>query len=151
MTSPTHRSKADLEENGWRVEIVEKWIPVPALPAGGVRKDLFGFGDLIAKKRGERTLIVQVTSLSNVPARRTKILTECREDAMLCLETGDRIVIHGWGKRKRPIGRKLWHCRTVEITLLDFDIAAKVADAQSRADARQAAESEAHEFVAGGR
>ncbi|CAN0586163.1 unnamed protein product, partial [Ectocarpus sp. 12 AP-2014] len=58
--SPTQRSKAALQKEGWTVEVVEKWNPHVRQ-----RKDLFGFADLLAIKPGEQPLLIQVTSGSN--------------------------------------------------------------------------------------
>jgi hypothetical protein len=54
-------------EEGWLVEVTEKWIP-----GANIRKDLFGWIDLLALRDGE-TLAVQTTSWSNVSARVHKI------------------------------------------------------------------------------
>lgn len=91
-TSPTQRSLKHLREQGYRAEVVEKWIP-----GANLRKDLFGFVDIVAI-RGAETLGVQSTSRSNVSARVQKIAdSEAVDDVR---KAGWRIVVHGWGKLK---------------------------------------------------
>ena len=66
-TSPTQLTLKLLRDEGWTVEVVERWIP-----GANIRKDLFGFIDLVALK-GDMTLGVQATSYSNMGARIKKI------------------------------------------------------------------------------
>lgn len=66
-TSPTQLTLKLLREEGWTVEVVERWVP-----GANIRKDLFGFIDLVALK-GDMTLGVQATSYSNMGARIKKI------------------------------------------------------------------------------
>ena len=54
--TPTQRSLAALRELGYLVEVVEKWNSFTR-----TRKDLWGWADLLAIRRGE-VLAVQVTS-----------------------------------------------------------------------------------------
>lgn len=88
--TPTQRSLTYLRDLGFTCAVVERWNPHMR-----VRQDLFGFADLLAIKPGV-ILLVQVTSGSNTAARRTKILTECRENAAKWLDAGGEIEIHGW-------------------------------------------------------
>lgn len=100
--SPLQRSKAMLEKQGWHVEIVEHWNPWAK-----VRKDLFGFADLLCLADGAWPLLVQVTSRSNVSARVKKI----KESPLLPIVSRNFVVVvHGWGKLKRG-----WDCKIVEI------------------------------------
>lgn len=66
-TSPTQLTLKLLRDEGWTVEVVERWIL-----GANIRKDLFGFIDLVALK-GDMTLGVQATSYSNMGARIKKI------------------------------------------------------------------------------
>lgn len=111
--TPSQRSLKLLRNDGWIVDSVEKYIHQTKQ-----RKDLWGFVDLIAMKPGELPLLVQVTSGSNTAARRTKILTECRENALCALKSGFRIEVHGWRKLKKP--RLHWAARIDEIVEDDF-------------------------------
>ena len=122
MSSPTTRSKADLEADGWTVAIVEKWNPHVR-----IRQDLFGFADLLAMKAGETPLLIQVTS-TGWASRVQKILDEPR--AELALQSGFRIEVHGWRKLKVKRGGKAfrWTPKIIQITQEDFDAAKALTD-----------------------
>lgn len=113
--SPTQRSNKHLKDNGWRPEVVERWDHYAM-----VRRDLFGFADILAMKEGERPLLVQTTTGSNLAARRSKILAS--DLARLCAVSGFRIMLHGWRKLKVKRGGKAvrWTLREEEITAEDF-------------------------------
>lgn len=99
---PTQRSLEYLRKQGYRAEVVEKWIPHTRQ-----RKDLFGFIDIVAIRDGE-TLAVQATAGSAVAARVSKIGdAEAIGDVR---KAGWRIVVHGW--RKAANGR--WQLREVD-------------------------------------
>jgi hypothetical protein len=108
--SPTQRTLALMRKEGWIVAIVEKWVAIPSYPGGGKRIDVFGFGDLLAAKPGERPLLIQTTSGTNLSARRNKIFM-IREARIWC-NSGGAIELHGWRKTK-PRGQKVarWSCR----------------------------------------
>lgn len=100
---PTQRSLKLLRDRGYRCEVVEKWIP-----RVNIRKDLFGFLDVLAIKDG-KVLGVQATSDSNVSARVHKIgEAEAVADVRAC---GWSLVVHGWRKKD---GR--WIVREVDVT-----------------------------------
>ena len=91
-----------MRKNGYTAQVVEKWIPHV-----NQRKDLFDIIDIVAIRKGEVGVLgIQSTSAENVAARITK--------AMLCphlplwKETGNKFVVHGWGKRGARGERKLW-------------------------------------------
>jgi hypothetical protein len=88
--SPTQRSLKLLRDRGYLAEVVEKWIP-----GANIRKDLWGWCDVVGVKRGE-TLAVQATSASNVSARVKKIADS--ETVGKVREAGWRIVVFGWKK-----------------------------------------------------
>ena len=73
------------------------------------RKDLFGFIDLVILD-GTTLIGVQVTSTSNMSARRKKILNERNEAATAWLKTGALIEVWGWSKKLEKKGgkRMLW-------------------------------------------
>ena len=88
MSSPTQRSKAHLEKQGYRVAITEHWCPFSHR-----RKDLFSIVDLLAIREGE-TLAVQTTSASNMSARVKKI---AESDAIADIRAaGWGFHVHGW-------------------------------------------------------
>ena len=92
--TPTQRSLAALRELGYLVEVVEKWNSFTR-----TRKDLWGWADLLAIRRGE-VLAVQVTS-EGVANRVKKVMDS--ETIGLVREAGVRVEVHGW--RKNVKGR----------------------------------------------
>jgi hypothetical protein len=92
--TPTQRSLAALRELGYLVEVVEKWNSFTR-----TRKDLWGWADLLAIRRGE-VLAVQVTS-EGVANRVKKVMDS--ETIARVREAGVRIEVHGW--RKNVKGR----------------------------------------------
>jgi hypothetical protein len=87
--SPTQRSLAHLRELGYHVEVVEKWNSFTKQ-----RKDLWGWADLLAIKKGE-VLAVQVTA-SAVSDRLKKIMAS--DTLAFVRDAGIRIEVHGWRK-----------------------------------------------------
>ena len=90
--SPTQLTLRLLREDGWLVEVTEKWIP-----GANIRKDLFGWIDLLAIRDGE-TLAVQTTSWSNMSARVNKIAESDTVSAVR--KAGWTIWVIGWKKDK---------------------------------------------------
>lgn len=91
--SPTQRSKAHMEAQGYTVDIVEHWIPWAKR-----RKDLYGFIDLLCVGDGE-TVAVQTTSGSNVSARVKKISEH--ENVGAVRKAGWKILVHGWRRNSK--------------------------------------------------
>ena len=88
MSSPTQRSKAHLEKQGYRVAITEHWCPFSRR-----RKDMFNVVDLLAIREGE-TLAIQTTSASNMSGRVKKI---AESDAIAAIRAaGWGFHVHGW-------------------------------------------------------
>jgi len=81
--------------------VVERWIP-----GAKIRRDLFGFGDVLAIRPGE-VLLVQATTGDHVAHRLAKIAGH--ENAAAVRAAGIRIVVHGWRKLR---GR--WTLREVD-------------------------------------
>ena len=90
-TSPTQLTLKLLREEGWTVEVVERWVP-----GANIRKDLFGFIDLVALK-GDMTLGVQATSYSNMNARIKKI--ESAELLFQVRRASWHLWVIGWRKQ----------------------------------------------------
>lgn len=99
--SPTARTLKLLRDQGYHAEVVERWIPQRR-----IRKDLFGFIDIVAIMNGQ-LLGVQATSGSNVSARVKKI----KESPLYrtWLSTGAYLHVIGWRKlcRRGPNGKRL--------------------------------------------
>jgi len=92
--TPTQRSLQYLREQGYLCEVVEHWNPFAK-----VRKDLWGWCDILAIRRNE-VLAVQVTA-SGVAERIKKILASDTVGAVR--EAGIRIEVHG--HRKNAAGK----------------------------------------------
>ena len=90
--TPTQRSLKALRELGYLVEVVEKWNSFTR-----TRKDLWGWADLLAVRRGE-VLAVQVTAQA-VANRVAKVAAS--ETISRVREAGIRIEIHGWRKNAK--------------------------------------------------
>jgi hypothetical protein len=127
MSSPTQRSREYFKKLGIASAIVERWNP-----HAKIRQDVFGFIDLIAcvppnspdlfdekEWMSGHLLAVQTTSDDNLSKRVKKITEDCPH-ARDWLESGGRIVVHGWGKKGGAGKRKLWTLRTVAVTLADL-------------------------------
>ncbi len=112
MASTTTRSKKALADDGWYPETVEHWNHYTQR-----RHDLFKFADIIAMKTGETPLLVQTTTGTNLAARRDKIYAS--DLAALALQSGFRIILHGWRKLKVKRGGKAmrWAVLEEEVTL----------------------------------
>lgn len=110
--SPTQLSREHLEADGYHVEVVEQNIRTGKCV---FKRDLWGWGDLLAIRRGE-VLAVQTTSDANLSARVRKI-----EDSPLLprvREAGIRIVVHGWKAMPAKVGAKAgeWRLREVDLS-----------------------------------
>jgi len=103
MSSPTQRTLKLLREEGYLAEVVERWIP-----GANIRKDLFGWVDILAIK-GAETLAVQCTSYSGVSERLKKIRDSDTLDAVRA--AGWSIQVHGWRKVKSR-----WAVRRVDLS-----------------------------------
>jgi hypothetical protein len=108
--SPTSRSLALLREEGCLVAIVEKFV---RFPPPGHRVDLFGFIDILAVKPGFRTMGIQTTTSANAAARVAKI--RASKEFPILVESGWRIIVHGWRKGGKRGERKTWICNAEEV------------------------------------
>lgn len=104
--TPTARTLALMRRNGWTAQVVERWNP-----HARIRQDLFGFGDVIACRgwitensipQPSSITLIQATTQANAAARVAKITTnpDVAPLALRWLESGGRIVVHGWRKLK---------------------------------------------------
>lgn len=108
--SATQKSLKKLRDEGYLCEIVEKTIPKCF-----IKKDLFGFIDILAIK-GNEVLAVQTTaSLSNANARVKKI--QEHENYPKVKELGWCIVVHGWRQLQEEYKngniKKVWKCKEI--------------------------------------
>ena len=113
--SPTQRTLKFIRDAGYMAGIVERWLPNPAYPGGGKRKDYLNIIDIIALK-GNITLGVQSTG-QDVSGHIKKILNEHPESALEWLSGRDRqLFIVGWRKvlKKRGGKARVWKPRIVK-------------------------------------
>ena len=114
-----------LEEKGILAQKTEHWVATPHLgPRAGVRRDLFGFIDVLGLSA--TFWGVQVTSLGEMSTRARKITGEASEAAQAWLNAGGKIFIHGWGRYQwKKVDEEWsaavkWLVKIREITWEDF-------------------------------
>jgi hypothetical protein len=91
--SPMSLSLDYLNKLGYTCEIVERWIP-----GANIRKDAFGFADILAYHRCKgHVALVQTTSWSNFSARRNKILASPHRNGWKA--SFGKIFLHAWGPK----------------------------------------------------
>lgn len=112
--SPTARSLNRCRANGWRAQVVERWVP-----AIKRRIDLFGFGDVLAIDGKPGALLIQATTTDNGASRIKKISEQCHDAAVEWLQAGNRIEVWGWAKRGAAGKRKVWTRRRWRVWLED--------------------------------
>lgn len=109
--SATQKSLKLLRDEGYLCEIVEKTIPKCF-----IKKDLFGFIDILAIKDDE-VLAVQTTSGSHSSDRTTKIKTHPNYPKVKQL--GWKITVHGWRKLKEKCKngntKEVWKCKIIKL------------------------------------
>lgn len=109
--SATQKSLKKLRDEGYLCEIVEKTIPKCF-----IKKDLFGFIDILAI-RDDEVLAVQTTSGSHSSDRVNKIKEHPNYPKVKQLGWG--IVVHGWRqlqeKCKNGNIKKVWRCKEIEL------------------------------------
>lgn len=99
--TPTARTLQTLRAAGWPlVERVERWIP-----GAGVRRDLFGIGDILAV-RDDEVLLVQATTGEHAQDRFRK-MAQAPAVPVLC-KRGWRLEVWAWRKTGPRGGRKTW-------------------------------------------
>ena len=100
--SPTELTLRKLRGDGWTAQVVEHWVP-----GANVRRDLFGFIDVLALRDGD-VLAVQATSDGNVASRVHKIASSPHVAAVR--EAGWRIEVWGWKKRNYRWTERIVDC-----------------------------------------
>lgn len=149
-TSETERTLAECKRLGWYAQKTEYWLPsfrshdvvaaakeLVANPTKkglavleravlsysgnpGIRKDLFGFIDVLALT-DEGFVAIQSTSRPNIGSRHLKIRTDCQEAAKHFLRAGGRIEVWGWFKAEKAIDRKFWQVKKRLVEKDDVD------------------------------
>jgi hypothetical protein len=104
MSSPTQRSLKVLRGRGYLADVTEKWIP-----GANIRRDLFGFIDVLAIKEGE-IVGVQACSATDVARRIDKISNH--ENVGIVRQCGMKLFVHGWRKNSK----NRWVLREVDVS-----------------------------------
>ena len=117
-TTPTQRTLKSIRDSGGIADVTERWIAIPKHPAGGVRRDLFNFIDLI---RLDGTVTGIQCTAAGGSTRIAKIKNECRDAAIAWLMAGARIEVWAWRKLKKKVDRKSWQARVTELMIEDFE------------------------------
>lgn len=102
--SPTARSLALLRDRGYHAEVTEKWIP-----RARVRKDLWGWCDILGMQEGKPLLAVQTTTKSHMNDRIKKI--KASPLFTLARKLGIEVCCHGWWKN----GNR-WQCEVKDVS-----------------------------------
>ncbi len=105
--TPTARSMKYLRDLGGVPWVVERWIM-----GANIRKDLFGFIDLVCLDDKAGVLGVQVTSGPHISDRIKK--AQAIPEFKHWLDSGNRFEVHGWRKVGGKGKRKLWEVRIIE-------------------------------------
>jgi len=118
--SNTSRTLNYLREQGWVADKVEQFNPY----AGkfGQRKDMFGFGDVVAMGEGS---IIAIQSCGQAFSEHNRKITQDEKvagNALLWLENGGRLILIGWRKVKLKRGglAMRWSPRIKEFKIKDF-------------------------------
>ena len=120
--SPTQRTLRELRKQGRMVDVCERWIVNPKHPAGGFRKDLFGFVDLVVLDPDQGIVGIQSCGQSFAEHLRKIMDSECTDNVIEWLQCGGKLELWGWRKLKLKRGGKAmrWTPRIKEITLADW-------------------------------
>lgn len=115
--SNTQRTLRFLKDKGMTAGMVERWLNIPGYPGGGVRKDLFGFIDIIALS-GKSIIGVQSCGSSFAEHERTIKNEPLAKEWLL---NGGEIMLVGWRKLKLKRGMKAmrWFPRVKMFSLIE--------------------------------
>jgi hypothetical protein len=103
MTTHTSRTLEYLRNDGYICDVVEKWIRNPKHPAGGFRRDLFGFADILAFKPESAWVLLVQSCGSSYSEHKKKLYA-----SPLAAEWVRRheLMLIGWRKLKKKRGGK---------------------------------------------
>lgn len=116
--SPTQRSLQLLRQEGYTCQVVEKFVSFI-----NKRIDFLGCIDILGVKKGEIGVLgIQTTSDSGGAgmSEHTKKALASKE-LVVWLETGNKFIIHAWGKKGKAGKVKHWQVRQRELTLKDLE------------------------------
>lgn len=105
--SPMQRTLRWLEEHGWTVEIVERWIP-----GANIRRDVWSC-DVLACHPDGGIALVQVGTGADFASHVSKL--EGNADARTFVEAGGEVVVMGWRElRETGWTPRIWRMSTGE-------------------------------------
>ena len=120
MSSPTQLSLALLRRDGYTADVFERWItfgppgPVERKGPSGIRRDGFGFIDVLAFRVGlPGCLAVQCCPMSTRSAHIAKMTEPSLAETIIeYLQCQNRVELHAWRKLliKRGGKRRTWVC-----------------------------------------
>lgn len=116
-TSPTQRTLRELRKQGRLVDVCERWMINPKHPAGGFRKDMFGFIDLVVLDPEQGIVAVQSCGQDFSGHMRKILDSECTENVIEWLQCGGKVECWSWRKVKLKRGGKAmrWRPRIAKI------------------------------------
>jgi len=117
--SPSQRTIRELKDRGIICGVVERWIPNPKLPGGGMRKDFLNIIDIVALDAGA-VLGIQCCGASGFAEHDRKILAS--EMSPEWLKAGAVLELWSWRKIKLHRGGKAlrWKPRIRRYEIGDF-------------------------------
>ena len=117
MPSPTQRTLKALRARGCQAEVVERWLAHVHRGGGamGVRRDLFGWIDIVALEPGRGIGGVQSTG-QDFSGHLRKLQRERGPQVRAWLQAGGWAELWGWRKL-----RGIWTPRVLSLALEDFD------------------------------
>jgi len=148
--SATQYSMKYLRRQGLTVEKTEQTVraPDPVIPNKWKtwKRDLFNFSDIVGVHPEHKgTLYVQTTTTDHQADRIHKIAGLAV--VQLLIKAGNRIHVHGWGKKGPRGGRKVWQ---VTVTEIGFDqdglLTTKIVDSETLDEQQHGLDFEQEEF-----
>ena len=97
---PTERTLKYFRDQGYMCDMVERFIRNPKHPAGGFRKDCFGFGDILAFNESE-TLLIQ--SCGSAYSEHLKMLKSSEIVPQWLRCENRKVILIGWRKLKNRL------------------------------------------------
>ena len=106
--TPTARTLAWLRDQGHLAGVVERYNEHTRR-----HHDLFEFIDIVSISPDGKTFGWQATSSDNVAARIKKI--QANKNLAAVLAAGRKVGVVGWKKYAKPVNRRWWRPRVVEV------------------------------------
>ena len=120
MSKHTERTLKLFREQGYTIDVIERFIRNPAHPGGGFRRDYLGFGDLLAFNSAE-TILVQSCGADFSAHKKTMLELPGVGD---WLSPNRRVLLVGWRKLKLKRNSKAyrWKPRIAEFFSVENEV-----------------------------